>query len=360
VGAGDERSTGHRADLMGFAIGVPFGRDRWGMGLGLIPVTRVVYSMEEKVPLGTSGHSVMHNYSGTGGISKAFIGAGFRPLMHMDSLGNGNILSIGANLVYRFGAIDDQRKAYYPRGQGYHNTSFSTLLELRNPGAEVGMQFQGDLRKAVTRNGNGLRYTVGVAVELGSTLGADRTQLVNTFFIGGRGGEIPLDTVRYSEGVKGTIFLPPQYAMAVAVHNAQWFVSVEHRRRDWTGLRVNIEDYDLGTELAPATSYRLGAHYRPGGQGYWNTVTYRAGAHFGGQNVVIGGEQLSELGMAFGLSMPVLGSATFSRLHLGGVAGKRGAGDGSLAERYVGLCFGLTITPSLQEQKQWFKKRRIE
>ncbi len=74
---------------------------------------------------------------------------------------------------------------------------------------------------------------------------------------------------------------------------------------------------------------------------------------------MVGGKQLDEIGMSFGISLPVMGSSTRSRLNFGAELGDRGTTDnGLIQERYAAVYIGVTITPDIREQ--WFKKRRIE
>jgi hypothetical protein len=75
--------------------------------------------------------------------------------------------------------------------------------------------------------------------------------------------------------------------------------------------------------------------------------------------LVVKNTQLDEIGMSFGMSLPVMGSSTRSRLNIGAELGERGSlENGLLRERFADVYIGISITPDLREQ--WFKKRRIE
>jgi hypothetical protein len=74
---------------------------------------------------------------------------------------------------------------------------------------------------------------------------------------------------------------------------------------------------------------------------------------------VVEGRQLQEIGMSFGMSMPLLGATTRSRFNLGAELGRKGTTeDGLIQQRFAHLFIGLSLTPDLREQ--WFKKRRID
>lgn len=81
------------ADLTGFSVGVPFGGGKWGIGLGLTPYSNVDYSTSTTVP--TADGDVPFNYSGSGGLDRAFFGVG-RSLLpqQYDWLGNASALTL--------------------------------------------------------------------------------------------------------------------------------------------------------------------------------------------------------------------------------------------------------------------------
>ena len=74
---------------------------------------------------------------------------------------------------------------------------------------------------------------------------------------------------------------------------------------------------------------------------------------------VVHGVQLQEIGMGFGIALPVMANATRSRVNFGVELAERGTADqGLLRERSINVFIGVTITPDVREQ--WFKKRRLE
>ena len=96
--------------MLGLTLGVPFGKGRWGMALGLMPVSDVGYSLSERVPLESGEGDVRFVYEGSGGLNRAFIGVGTSVWQRYDSLGNGHKLALGANFNYLFGGIEQTRK----------------------------------------------------------------------------------------------------------------------------------------------------------------------------------------------------------------------------------------------------------
>jgi hypothetical protein len=270
-------------------------------------------------------------------------------------------LSLGANLNYLFGRVDETRKAIYPTG-GFYNTTAYNSLYVGDVMFIVGGQFQGDLVKRSSLESSGLRYMVGISAELGTELGAKRTELVSSFYYGSTGVEIPYDTTRSIEGAKGSISLPASIGIGAGVFNTHWNISIEHRRRDWTQLTRDGDGIQQRGTLALQGITSLGASYRPAGDvggTFWERSIYRMGLRYMQDYLVINETQLSEFGMSFGMSIPVMGSSTRSRITFGAELGERGTlADGLIKERFADVYIGISITPDIREQ--WFKKRMIE
>jgi hypothetical protein len=359
---GKERQVGQRSDMLGFSLAGSFGQGRWGFAMGLNPVSKVGYRVSESQPLGDTGREVEFRYAGIGGLDRAFLGFGHNIILKRDSLGNGPRWSVGANLNYLFGTIDESRKAIYPRGEGYLNTNSISSLTMRDPMFTIGTQYQGDLRKRTGRTDNGLRYLIGASMELPASLNAKYDRLVNSFVIGGSNVEFPVDTISYVRGAKGSVSLPPMYAVGFTVYNSRWALTVEHRRRDWNTLSVDVEGFSSRSDLGTNATYILGGSLKPAGDtrgGFWKTTIYRAGFRYTDDYLVVANNQLKEFGMSFGMSLPVMGSTTRSRLNFGAELGRKGTReDGLIEQRFVDFYLGLTLTPDLREQ--WFRKRRIE
>lgn len=360
--ASDAESRGRRTDMLGLSLGIPFGQGRWGMALGVTPLSSVGYRITDTGSLPNEGGTVTYRYTGDGGLNKAFVGAGLIVAQKRDTLNNGYRLSVGANVGYVFGTIEEARKAVYPISSGYYNTSVISSLVLRDPIFNAGVQFQGDLKRRINREAQGLRYLVGVAMDVPSNIGARRTDVITNYAVSGSGVEVPFDTVFYADGQKGTLSLPLGLGVGYTVYNAHWSVSAEVKRRDWRDLRVKVEGYDLPTTLASNTTYIIGGSYRAAkevGGSFWQRTIYRAGFRYNNDYLVVGGKQLHEMALSAGVSLPLMGSSTRSRINIGTELGERGTTDnGLIRERFASLYVGITITPDGREF--WFKKRRIE
>jgi hypothetical protein len=389
-----ERTTGSRTDLLGISLGVPVGHgsilegraqraSRWGFALGLAPMARVGYSISDQGTEPVSGSNVRYAYSGNGGLNKAFLGVGLVLWQSNDTIEKGSRLAMGANINYLFGSLEEVRRAYYPVASNIYNTNVSNRLTIRAPVPSVGFQFSGDLvreqrvqaaldarrgraveggRSARNRVAEPLRYILGASAELPTAMGAENTRLVNSFAVGASGVEFPFDTVLHLVGERGTVDLPMLIGVGASVYNSRWMVSVEHRRRDWSLFAIQVEGAENRSQLTMQEVYALGASFKPAGNRSGTLLqrtTYRAGMRLVQDYRIVNGQQLQEIGMGFGIGLPVMNNTTRSRINLGVELSERGSlENGLMRERSVNFFLGLTITPDVRES--WFKKRRLD
>jgi len=390
-------STGRASRLMGLTIGVPFSQGKWGIGLGLSPASTVGYELDETVSI--EGGEARFVYAGSGGLNRAFFGAGRVLWQRKDSLRSSGKLSAGLNIEYLFGNVEASRKAYFPAGSGYYNSSAVSALVIRSLTATAGLQYGDDLinlKRAESRlrakrerlqqkdakdeqawlnkgldpkgrkplrlpkgPAEPLHFRIGMSAELPAALGAKNTVLVNSFRVGSTGVEFPLDTVQSIVGAKGTVTIPVGIGFGATVYNDHWSLTAEHRMRDWSRTEFDVEGYPNRSDLARGRVFALGGSFRPAGSeagGFFSGAIYRMGLRYADDYVTVKGTPLTQLGMSFGLSLPV---AFRSRINLGAELGQRGdTADGLLRERYLNAFIGISITPERNEP--WFRKRRIE
>lgn len=354
--------AGRRTDILGLTLGVPFGKGRWGMAVGIRPRTQVNYRLTSTGALPDDRGVANYTYTGDGGLNQGVIGVGHAISQKRDSLSNGHRLTWGANVGYLFGRIERSATATFPTGQGYYGTRVTSSLIVRDPTLDLGLQFQGDLRKRLKKEDEGLYYLVGVHAELPVDIRARRTDVVNTFGFSGAGVEVPLDTSYFVDGNTGKVGLPLGLAVGATVFNEHWTFGAEFKQRDWSTLRVEVDGYQPPGRLASNTALIAGVSYRPAREGstsFWERTVYRAGVRQNNDYLIVGGTQLKERSASFGVSLPLMSTSTRSRLNLGCELGERGTlGAGLVRERYATLLVGITITPDIRES--WFKKRRIE
>ena len=357
----EQRQTRQAARVLGLSIGIPFGKGKYGLALGIAPVSDVGYRISDSNSL-PDGQSVNYSYEGSGGLNKAFLGVGAVVWQRRDSLGNGHRITGGANFNYLFGGIERTRKAEYPSGQSFLNTRAFSSLILRGPTAILGVQYFGDLRERRDPDEDPLRFVVGAFIEPPMRISARSDELTTTYTLGSSGVQIPRDTASISEGVRGEVTLPLAWGLGIGITSPVWTLLAEVKRRDWKQLEIDVEGYALPSEVRAGTTYALGAAWTPLGArngSFLGRTIYRMGVRHTQDYLVVNDRQLTETALSLGFSFPILNSMTRSRFNIGAETGQRGTiSNGAIQERFVDVCVGITITPELREV--WFRKRRID
>ncbi len=383
--------------VLGMSLGIPWGNGRWGLAIGMLPVTSTGYYVTDKQEL-SNGDEVTFQYRGTGGLNRAFLG-----LAHTiwrakpDSSGRARgQLAVGANFNFLFGTVEASSNAIYPVGQGYTNLLSYTGLVLRGPTGNFGLHYSNELislktmvdrRKArfqreVDAHAEWVRthpdeqreapkigplpqvpwrYVIGLCGEMGTNLGAKRNALETSYVISS-GVEVIRDTNNVSVGRKGTLFIPPSFGAGFQLMNERWNISADVRGRDWSALRLDVDGYSLPSQLRPSMSYQAGAAFRPArdrDREFLKRLIYRAGIRYTTDYLKVRDLQLDELAVSGGISIPLSEGNYLARVHLGVVAGQRGdAVETGIKERFANFYIGLTLTPNLRER--WFSPFRIE
>lgn len=347
------------ANFTGFNIGVPFARGKWGLALGLSPFSDVGYSISRTAPF--QDGNVTYNYTGSGGVDKAFLGLGRRIYRHKaDSLGNtGTTVLVGADLNYFFGSMEETRDAVYPSSLGYSNLRAFSSLIMRAPGADVSVMWQGDLTRKRTKDGDNWRWSAGASVQLPVQFNARYTQLVSTYTTNS-GIETVRDTVPTGEETKGSVRFPVALGLGIGVHNARWSFNAEVKQCDWSTSKVDVPGYALASPLRSAMVLGAAVRFRPATEGpLFSRTVYRFGLRQAQAPQEVFGRALATSAATLGLSLPLNAAQTNSWLNIGAEFGQRGTPDaGLIKERYAMLWVGLTFTPWRGER--WFMAPKIQ
>lgn len=91
---------------------------------------------------------------------------------------------------------------------------------------------------------------------------------------------------------------------------------------------------------------------------FFQRLSYRVGAYYVETPYINQGEQMEDIGATFGIGIPVIISGALSTINFSVAAGQRGVIDRQdlLHERYLGINFGVNITPSYD---RWFRRFEI-
>lgn len=352
-------STQKDANFLGFSIGVPFANGKWGLALGLTPFSEVEYSTTRSSAF--DGGTVKYDYSGSGGLDRAFFGLG-RTLysQRLDSVGNtGTRITLGADFNFIFGSIEQTRAAIYTQSDGFSNTKAFSALVLRAPTADASVMWQGDLTRKKHRDDNNWRWSMGASVGLPTGFNAKYSNLVTSYITNSDIDNVR-DTISDQRSVRGRVEIPVSFGLGLGVQNAHWAFTAEVQQRDWSAVSIDVPGYSLPAPLRSSITYAAGARYRPGTEGgVFHRAVYRAGLRYVESPQEVRGMGLNSSIATAGISFPLNAMQTNSWLHIGGEFGQRGSTENGLVEeRFISLWLGVAFTPWRGER--WFTPPKIQ
>jgi hypothetical protein len=138
--------------------------------------------------------------------------------------------------------------------------------------------------------------------------------------------------------------------------NNKLVVAVEGSYRNWT----DFNQFGRGDSLLNSMQFAAGVQYTPkynaiGDNAIWQTIRYRAGIRYNQGNLVLREQRIGELGMTFGLGIPLKRQFAMPYMNLSAEIGQRGSLDnGLIRERYTRITLGLTLND------RWFVKRKYD
>lgn len=346
--------------LRAIAMGFPLKRGKWGMSMGLLPVSNVGYDLNDSGTLDTL--DVNYNYAGEGGMNQFYLGVGGKVFQKGHS-----ILSVGANGAFVFGTVDKIRKAIYPDDMGYYNTRSRSSLRIRDLSFDLSTYFETQLA-ADSLGANTVDFLAGAAYRFGTDLYAERGLLTESFVFGNGGTEVPRDTIQFIDEEKGQVHIPHLWSVGVGLRfNDQLTVGAEVHFRNWSKYSTTFDLEETSrADLQNTSRYSLGAVYYPAKNfdearqaKYHKAMKYRLGFRYMDTYLQLNDEQLNQYGISFGLGLPLFKARSNSWFNIGCELGQRGTTDKNLLkEDYMSLYFGVSLAPSGREK--WFKKSKID
>jgi hypothetical protein len=177
------------------------------------------------------------------------------------------------------------------------------------------------------------------------------------------GEEVPIDTILFEDNKQDTTTKPIGFTLGYTLNYGDiWSLSLEAEQNLWS----NVTDVRSGNNFFDNTRLAAGFSIIPlpkyGNKGsYLKKIEYRLGARYENLYYNFGEEQISEVGISFGLGLPIVKSvrieeekvAIVSRVNLSAEYVKRGStANGLIQEDYINIGIGLNLND------KWFTKRK--
>lgn len=317
-------------------LGLPI-TSRIKTSFGLKPYSNVGYSIHYNEQPGNLG-TMTHILEGDGGLNDFYVGMGFE-------LAKG--LSLGVNASYTWGNIDLRRYTTFPDSAYFWDTRASNKREVSDIKFDYGLQYEQPLK-------NQWRLITGLTYSNATDLNAKQKSLTTMIIRSDDGSEQVLDTVKYNSGQEGSITLPSSYGAGIMFEKMNRYrFGVDYRLQQWD----EFESFGTSSDSLQNSSYiAFGAEIWPKHNtlsSYLKKIKYRFGAHYSNTYLQVQNNQLTELGISFGVGLPIKNSG--SSINLAVEIGKRGTTDNNLLkENYYKFTLGLAIF------ERWFLQRKYQ
>jgi len=357
---GNLSNTSSISAIQHFAFGFKI-KEYFGAAFGLRPYSRTGYEFSNFTYVAPD--SIQHSYSGTGGINELFLGLSSNIFKFRSTQ-----LSVGVNLGYLFGTLENQRASTVEvNGEGSVGGVDLELLRAKSFHYDLGLNFSHQFN-----NSNAVLLSAVV----------DPGQNLNTVYSYGRyysndvDNTTIYDTLEYSGLINGKIQSVPRFTYglrytfsrstnvdATRKLNNSLAVHASYSTADYTKFAFPFDS--TTTDFEKSTKYTLGVEFIPETDfvnnkpitKYYQRMRYRIGAYYSELPYKTDGEQVTDFGTTFGLGLPIVIKNSLSSLNIGFSIGQRGVGNQqSLGETYYGINFGVTIAPL---GDNWFQKRKL-
>lgn len=319
----------------------------WFTSFGVTPYSKIGYNVqqvEEYLPIDTV--NMHYDYYGNGGINQLFFSNSFLLFKN---------LSIGFNINYIFGSLEQYNQAYLDRADSY-TTVVADEISLKKItydfGAQYFQKFPNKFFYVV-----GLNYSNKISINSTKKSAVLMTENYNLYninvidYLANYGSKI--DTISSSITNNYKVEVPARISVGLTAGiKDKLVIGFDYSFQDWKNIQsLNVND-NFGTD----ESYNLGLEYIPNKfslRDYYKRINYRAGAYLNNTYLKLNGEQIKNYGITFGLGFPIANQRT--SLNLSYSYGKRGTtANGLIQENYS--TFGINITL----YDFWFIKRKFQ
>jgi hypothetical protein len=314
----------------------------WRSSFGMLPFSVMGYDATDfSTPedIGTT----QYIFEGSGGITQVYWGNAIQPFRN---------LSLGVNASYLFGTMERGQKVTFPETANLISSIVNNSATVNDLYFDFGAQFHKALDSA-----RGVQYTIGVTYNPRQELNARRNQLVRTYLGELSGVPLIVDTVSMIVDEKGKVVIPQGFGFGFSLmRKNHWLVAADYEFGGWS----DYSSFGESDSLTDSHTFRVGGQITPNPNSfsYLQRVEYRLGGHYTQSYLNLRGEQITGLGISFGLGLPVVSNMirrTRSVVNLGFEVGRHGTlANGLIQENYFNIYIGIAL------YEWWFFKRRYK
>lgn len=351
-------------------LGVPLAKNKLGIAFGVMPFSSIGYSIVENTTIAQIDQQVNYEYTGDGGLSRTFLGGGYKLIEKVDTFGNHTVLSAGLNASFIFGRLEEERKAVFPVGYGGFNLSVADKFRVSDFLLDLGVNYAYNIKKITENNLAHTKLILGGSFRIPQNLSIKGSRLAESYSLNPNTSiESARDTVSYQSFQNGKVLLPLAFQVGggLDIINENFrkiFVGLEYRFENWSSYTNDINPGSDFSELTNSHRLVLGTEYMPTtktSRKILQKISYRMGLRYEQTFLKLNNEQLEAYGISFGLGVPISLKRPHSpsTFNIGVELGQRGTMENNLLkEDLVRISFGFILMPHFRQG--WFVQRKYD
>lgn len=309
-----------------------------GFSFGIAPFTSVGYNINANtsLPGDTATVPATNLFSGRGGLSKAYIGVGFRILKN---------LSAGVNFQYTFGSTNRNTKLIIPQEYNMFNLNEDRDNYISGFIPQLGLQYHKKI-------GDDLELVIGSTITPQTSLNATQSYILRTLPIGSSGFGSK-DTIVNAQEVKGNAVMPLMLASGVSLTKEnKWLLAADFETADWK----NYQLFSGSDSLTNSFGINIGGFFIPDYTATRNILKrmeYRGGFQYGQTNLSFNGSAVNYWGVSGGFGIPL--NKSKSKISVGFEYFSKGTTNNNLIkEDYFRVIIGISFSD------KWFYRYRYD
>lgn len=351
-------------------LGLPLAKNKLGIAFGVMPFSSIGYSIIDNTTIVQSDQQVSYEYTGDGGLSRTFIGGGYKLIEKVDTFGNRTILSAGINASFIFGRLEEERKAVFPAEYDGFNLSVADKFRVSDYLIDLGVNYSHNIKKITENNLAHTKLILGGSFRIPQNLSIKGNRLAESYSLNPNTSiETARDTVSYQSFQNGKVLLPMAFQVGggldmVNENFRKLFVGLEYRFENWSSYTNDINPGSSFSELTNSHRLVLGTEYMPTtktSRKILQKISYRMGVRYEQTFLKLNNEQLESYGISFGLGVPISLKRPHSpsTFNIGVELGQRGTtANNLLKEDLVRISVGFTLMPHFRQG--WFVQRKYD
>lgn len=337
--AGITGKTQLNSTLSHITFGVPVNKFS-ALSFGLVPYSDLGYRFMNSGMVDTS--KVNYVYGGEGGMSKAYMGYGFRISKN---------LSLGFNLAYLFGSLKQTRAFEFVNEA---STAFNSRTQYNNSVGGLSYDYAFQYTAEISSK---TKFILGYSGNSGNSLNSRSSTVTTRYRKDVLGDELAAaDSTFFAEGAKTRIQMPLTHTAGFALEKTNaWLFGADFTYSRWSDYREG----NTNPGLNDSYGIIVGGQFTPDVNAissYFKLMDYRLGIKYDKTFVKIGGNDINQYALNFGFGFPLpRNRSSFYKINLSAEVGQRGTEKNNLVrDRYVNIHLGFTLND------KWFLKTYID